>query len=136
MTMHTTRVSLLAAAAAAGLALSGCVTTDTFDKHVAENNSQHAALSARLDAVDGKASAAGQAAQAAQARADSAYTLAQGKFVMTEVGRQSVNFNSGSAGEIGMLWGLMFVVGCGMFLVGCMIALAVVVQRIFYSNKS
>ena len=26
--------------------------------------------------------------------------------------------------------------GAGMFLVGCMIALAVVVQRIFYSNKS
>ncbi len=48
----------------------------------------------------------------------------------------SMNFNSGSADAIGFLWGLMFVVGCGMFLVGCMIALAVVVQRIFYSNKS
>ena len=48
----------------------------------------------------------------------------------------SMNFNSGSTDAIGFLWGLMFVVGCGMFLVGCMIALAVVVQRIFYSNKS
>ena len=48
----------------------------------------------------------------------------------------SMNFNSGSADAIGFLWGLMFVVGCGMFLVGCMIALAVIIQRVFYTKKS
>jgi hypothetical protein len=48
----------------------------------------------------------------------------------------SMNFNSGSTDAIGFLWALLFVVGCGMFLVGCMIGLAVVVQRTFYSKKS
>jgi hypothetical protein len=48
----------------------------------------------------------------------------------------TMNFNSGAAGAGGIFFGLLFAVGTGMFLVGCMIALAVVVQRIFYSNKS
>jgi len=48
----------------------------------------------------------------------------------------SMNFNSGSADAIGFLWGLMFVVGAGMFVVGCLIALAVIIQRVFYSKKS
>src|SRR5215471_8000951 len=47
----------------------------------------------------------------------------------------SMNFNSGNAEPIGFLFGLMFVIGAGMFVVGCMIALAVVIQRVFYSNK-
>lgn len=49
----------------------------------------------------------------------------------------TMNFNSGSAGTGGILFGLMFVAGVGMFLVGCLIALAVVVQSIYnaYSKK-
>ena|SRR5215471_3053954 len=48
----------------------------------------------------------------------------------------SMNFNSGSTDAIGFLWGLMFVVGAGMFLFGCVIALGVIIQRVFYSKKS
>ena len=48
----------------------------------------------------------------------------------------TMNFNSGSTDTIGFLWGLMFVVGAGMFLVGCLIALGVIIQRVFYSKKS
>lgn len=48
----------------------------------------------------------------------------------------SMNFNSGSSDAIGFVWGLMFVVGCGMFLIGCVIALGLIIQRVFYSPKS
>ena len=46
----------------------------------------------------------------------------------------TMNFNSGSAGAGGIFFGLMFFVGIGMFLVGCMIALAVVVQLILNAH--
>lgn len=93
---------LAALLATAGVGVSGCVTTDTFDKHVEEANAKDAALSGRIDElsgrleqVSGRANAAGQAAAAAQSRADAAYTLAQGKFIQTEVARESVNFDTG-----------------------------------------
>jgi outer membrane protein OmpA-like peptidoglycan-associated protein len=97
-------VVLAAVLAAAGMGVSGCVSTDTFDKHVEENNAQHAALSGRIDelasrvgALDGRVNQVSQAAQAAHARADAAYTLAQGHFTAQEVGRESVNFDTGKA---------------------------------------
>jgi hypothetical protein len=46
----------------------------------------------------------------------------------------TMNFNSGSAGAGGILFGLMFVVGIGMFLIGCLIAVAVVVQSIYNAH--
>jgi outer membrane protein OmpA-like peptidoglycan-associated protein len=88
---------LAVAFAAAGLALTGCVTTETFDKHVEDINARHNALAAKVDALDGRVTGVAQAAQAAQARADAAYTLADRKFLMTEVGRESVNFRTGQA---------------------------------------
>jgi outer membrane protein OmpA-like peptidoglycan-associated protein len=98
-------VVLAAVLAAAGMGVSGCVSTDTFDKHVEENNAQHAALSGRIDelssrvgALDGRINQVAQAAQAAQARADAAHTLAQGHFVAQEVGRESVSFETGKSG--------------------------------------
>jgi outer membrane protein OmpA-like peptidoglycan-associated protein len=97
-------VVLAALLAAAGMGVSGCVSTDTFDKHVEEENGKIAGLSARIDelggrvsALDGRVNQAAQAAQAAQGRADAAYTLAQGHFVATEVGRESVSFETGKA---------------------------------------
>jgi outer membrane protein OmpA-like peptidoglycan-associated protein len=97
-------VVLAAVLAAAGMGVSGCVTTDTFDKHVEENNAQHAALSGRIDelagrvtALDGRVNQVSQAAQAAQRRADEAHTLAQGHFVAQEVGRESVTFETGKS---------------------------------------
>ena len=97
--MNTTmaRTGLAAAAVAAGLALSGCVSTDTFDKHVADADARNAAINTRLDGLDAKVGTVGSAAQAAQARADDAYKLAEGKFSMTEVGREQVNFASGQS---------------------------------------
>ena len=92
-----TRTGLAAAAVAAGLALSGCVSTDTFDKHVADADARNAAINTRLDGLDAKVGTVGSAAQAAQARADDAYKLAEGKFSMTEVGREQVNFASGQS---------------------------------------
>jgi hypothetical protein len=47
----------------------------------------------------------------------------------------TVNFNTGAAGAAGMVFGAMFVAGLGMFLIGCLIALAVVVQRIYDKNS-
>jgi outer membrane protein OmpA-like peptidoglycan-associated protein len=90
--------------AAAGLGVSGCVSVDTFDKHVEEENGKIAALSGRVDelggrvsALDGRINQVAQATQAAQGRADAAYTLAQGKFIATEVGRESVTFETGKS---------------------------------------
>ena len=97
MNGHKTRAGLAVAFAAAGLALTGCVTTETFDKHVEDINARHNALAAKVDALDGRVTGVAQAAQAAQARADAAYTLADRKFLMTEVGRESVNFRTGQA---------------------------------------
>lgn len=50
----------------------------------------------------------------------------------------TMNFNSGSAGAGGIFFGLMFLVGIGMFLIGCLIAVAVVVQAIYdaHAKKS
>jgi outer membrane protein OmpA-like peptidoglycan-associated protein len=97
MMNHGTRIGLTAAMAAAGLAMSGCVTIDSFDKHIAEINQRHDALAARVDTLDCRVTSVGQAAQAAQARADGAYKLAEGKYVMTEVGRESVSFDLGKS---------------------------------------
>jgi peptidoglycan-associated lipoprotein len=94
MNTHTTRIGLVAAVIAGGLALSGCVSTDTFNAHVDASNASHAALGSRLDALDGKVAANAQAAAAAQSTADAAL---KGKFLMTEVGRESVNFNTGQS---------------------------------------
>lgn len=96
MKRQITRGGLLGAAAAAALALSGCVTTETFDKHVEDINARHNALASKVDALDGRVTGVAQAAQAAQTRADAAYKLAEGKFVMTEMGRETVNFDFGS----------------------------------------
>ena len=97
MNITMARTGLAAAAVAAGLALSGCVSTDTFDKHVADADARNAAINTRLDGLDAKVGTVGSAAQAAQARADDAYKLAEGKFNMTEVGREQVNFASGQS---------------------------------------
>jgi outer membrane protein OmpA-like peptidoglycan-associated protein len=97
-------VVLAAFLAATGMGVSGCVSTDTFDKHVEEANAKDAALSGRIDevnsrlgALDGRVSQVASAAQGAQARADAAYTMAQGKFVASEVGRESVSFDTGKS---------------------------------------
>lgn len=106
MKIQSGGVALALALATGSVALGGCVTIDSFDKHIDEINQRHNALAARVDELNGKvdslaargeaANRANQAAaQAAQQRADAAYTLAQGKFVMTEVGRESVNFATG-----------------------------------------
>jgi len=97
-------VVLAALLATAGVGVSGCVTTDTFDKHVADQDAKNAALSARVDeltsrhaALEGRVNQVAQATQAAHGRADAAYTLAQGKFVAAEVSRESVSFDTGKA---------------------------------------
>lgn len=98
-------VVLAAVLAAAGVGVSGCVTTDTFDKHVADQDAKNAALSARVDelqsrhaSLEGRVNQVAQATQGAQGRADAAYNLAQGKFVASEVSRESVSFDTGKAG--------------------------------------
>ena len=95
---------LAALLATAGMGVSGCVTTDTFDKHVADADAKASALSARVDelssrhaALEGRVNQVAQASQAAQGRADAAYTIAQGKFVSAEVSRESVSFDTGKA---------------------------------------
>jgi hypothetical protein len=47
----------------------------------------------------------------------------------------TVNFNSGAAGAGGLVFGLMFCVGLGMFAIGCVIAVAVVVQSIYDAHE-
>lgn len=104
MNMQTTKLAIVGAMTAAGLALGGCVSTEDFEKHVADADARHNALSAHVDeingrvtALDGKVNTVSQSTQAAQARADEAYKLAEGKFVLAELGRETVNFATGSA---------------------------------------
>ena len=49
----------------------------------------------------------------------------------------TMNFNSGSAGAGGILFGLLFIVGIGMFLIGCLIVIAMIVQAVYdgYAKK-
>src|SRR6476620_9024965 len=50
----------------------------------------------------------------------------------------TMNFNSGAAGAGGIVFGRLFCVGLGMFLIGCVSAVAVVVQAILdgHAKKS
>src|SRR5213075_801297 len=106
MRIQSGGVALALAIATGSVALGGCVSIDSFDKHIDEINARHNALSAHVDEINGKVDALGNrveannrsaqaASQAAQQRADAAYTLAQGHFVMSEVGRESVTFATG-----------------------------------------
>src|SRR5947209_2392254 len=99
MTMHKT--GILLAVTLAGLTLGACATEDYVDEHVGAVNTRVDQVSARVDELGGQVAAvnsriagAAGAAQTAQSRADAAYTLAQGKFVMTEVGRAQVSFDT------------------------------------------
>jgi peptidoglycan-associated lipoprotein len=94
---HRTKIGVAGALAAAALTMSGCVTIESFDKHVEEINQRHNALASSDWTLDGRVSSVSQAAQVAQARADGAYKLAEGKFAMNEVGRESVNFEFGKS---------------------------------------
>ncbi len=48
----------------------------------------------------------------------------------------NLNFNSGNAGGLGVLGAIGFVVGCGMVLVGFMIAIAMAAQAILNRQKT
>ena len=89
------------AAMVAGVALSGCATEAYVDEHVAVVHTRVEEVSARVDSLAGQVSALSgrvdAATQAAQNRADAAYRLAEGKFVMNEVAREDVNFATGSS---------------------------------------
>ncbi len=101
--MHKT--GILLAVTLAGLTVSACATESYVDEHIAVVNTRVDQVSSKVDelgsrhnsdvaAINGRISGAASAAQAAQSRADAAYTLAQGKFVATEVGRAEVNFDT------------------------------------------
>ena len=99
--MRTHASGILLAVTLAGLTVSACATEDYVDEHIAVVNTRVDGLSAKVDelagrvsALDGKINSTGQAAMA---RADAAYALAEGKFVMSEVGREEVNFATGSS---------------------------------------
>jgi outer membrane protein OmpA-like peptidoglycan-associated protein len=102
MNIHQT--GILMAAMVAGVALSGCATEEYVDEHVAVVHTRVEEVSARVDSLAGQVTALNgrveqnaQAAQAAQARADAAARMAEGKFVMAEVGREQVTFDTGKA---------------------------------------
>lgn len=91
-----------AVVAVAGLSVSACATEAYVDEHVAVVHNRVEEVNTRVDGVAGQVTALSgrvdgvdRAAQAAQTRADSAYKLAEGKFVMTEVGRETINFDTG-----------------------------------------
>lgn len=94
-------ILLAAGVSAMAIGMSACVSTDDFNKYVESDNARHEALSGRVDQLSGKVSEVDSrltaATQAAQARADAAYTLGEGKFVMEEVSREEVTFATGSA---------------------------------------
>ena len=94
------RPLLVGALGIVAVGLSGCVTNEKFEAHVAEFNAlseKVSGIDSRVSALDGRVGQVASAAQAAQARADEAYTLADGKFLMTEVSSESVLFNTGSS---------------------------------------
>jgi outer membrane protein OmpA-like peptidoglycan-associated protein len=91
-----------AAVAVAGLSVSACATEAYVDEHVAvvhtrveEVNTRVDGLAGQVTALGGRVDASDRSAAAAQARADSAYKMAQGKFMLTEVAKESVTFETG-----------------------------------------
>lgn len=99
MQRHMTRVMWLAAAAAAGLLMSGCATKDYVDEQIAAVNGKIDGLNSQLGGqiaqMNSRIDANASAAQAAQTRADSAYTLAQGHMTRTVVSESDgVNFDT------------------------------------------
>jgi len=102
MNIHQT--GILLAAMVAGVAVSGCATEEYVDEHIATVHTRVEEVSSRVDALSGQVTALNgrveqnaQAVQAAQGRADAAYKLGEGKCVMAEVGREEVNFATGSS---------------------------------------
>jgi outer membrane protein OmpA-like peptidoglycan-associated protein len=99
--MRTHASGILLAVTLAGLTVSACATEDYVDQHIAVVNTRIDGLSAKVDELAGRVSALdgriATAGNAAMARADAAYALAEGKFVTTEVGREEVNFATGSS---------------------------------------
>jgi outer membrane protein OmpA-like peptidoglycan-associated protein len=97
--MRTHASGILLAVTLAGLTVSACATEDYVDQHIAVVNTRIDGLSAKVDELAGRVSALdgriATAGNAAMARADAAYALAEGKFVMSEVGREEVNFATG-----------------------------------------
>jgi outer membrane protein OmpA-like peptidoglycan-associated protein len=99
MKTHASGIWLAVAVAAAGLTVSACATESYVDEHVGMVNTRVDQVSSRVDELSGQVTAlnnrvsgVAQATQAAQSRADAAYRLAEGKFVMSEVGREEVHF--------------------------------------------
>jgi len=102
--MKTLSTGIWLAVAVAGLSVSACATEDYVDEHVAavhtrveEVNTRVDGVSGQLNALSGRVDGVDRATQAAQGRADSAYKLAEGKFIMAEVGREEVNFATGKS---------------------------------------
>jgi peptidoglycan-associated lipoprotein len=104
MKTYSKGIWLAAAVTVAGLSVSACATEDYVDQHIAVVHTRVEEVNSRVDALSGQVSALGgrvdgveRATQTAQARADAAYTLGQGKFMMAEVGRAEVNFDTGKS---------------------------------------
>ena len=100
--MRTT--GILLAVSLAGLTVSACATENYVDEHIAVVNTRVDQVSSKVDELSSRhnsdiAAINGHLGgiQSAQARADAAYALAQGKFVMTEVGTAEVNFDTGKS---------------------------------------
>jgi peptidoglycan-associated lipoprotein len=93
--MRTHASGILLAVTLAGLTVSACATEDYVDQHIAVVNTRVDGLSAKVDELAGRVSAldgrVATAGNAAMARADA------GKFAMSEVGREEVNFATGQS---------------------------------------
>jgi outer membrane protein OmpA-like peptidoglycan-associated protein len=105
MTTYSKRIWLAATLAVAGLSLSACATEDYVDQHIAvvhtrveEVNARVDGLSGQVTALSGRVDGVERATQSAQARADAAAKMAEGKFMMTEVSRVEVTFDTGKSG--------------------------------------
>ena len=85
------------------LSLGGCATEDYVDTHIAavradlsNTQQQVAANSSKIGEHDAHLGRLDGQVQAAQARADDAFRVAQGKFTQTQVGQETVHFKVGS----------------------------------------
>lgn len=92
MQRSMTCVSWLAVAAA-GLLMSGCATQEYVDEQIAAVNGRIDGVNGQVTQLSSRVDSNASGVQQAQARADSAYTLAQGKMTRTVVSENDgVNF--------------------------------------------
>jgi outer membrane protein OmpA-like peptidoglycan-associated protein len=94
MNIQASRILLAALLSAGGLSLGACATEDYVDQQIATVNTRIQGVDTKVDALSGRVDTVNAATQAAMQRANSAYTLAEGKLIYSTLGTEEVQFDT------------------------------------------